>query len=48
MIVFWLRSGIAGIVILPFLVFYPVAAFIVWLTSAITHPSVTPAKAGAH
>jgi len=24
--------GIAGIVILPFLVFYPVAALIVWLT----------------
>jgi hypothetical protein len=32
MIDFWLRSGIAGIVIQPFLVFYPVAAFIVWLT----------------
>lgn len=32
MIEFWLRSGIAGIVILPFVVLYPVAAFIVWLT----------------
>ena len=32
MIDVWLRSGTAGIVILPFVILYLIAAFIVWLT----------------